>query len=163
MPGPTPSDLAQSFPPGYGIEMAGENAERRATALHRSDGSSFREPWTGGRKKAAHRSAAGDRGNWQRIAGTSATCWLPSYAAGSCAALRSNEQIVTGVYGNRTHRELCSNPPAVLKTVAPTRGANTPEPCFSTTSAEILRCFDSIAVATGSLPARGPIRRALPR
>ena len=35
----------------------------------------------------------------------------------------------TGVYGNRTHRELCSNPPLVLKTRAPTRGANTPR-CF---------------------------------
>src|SRR5437867_12919164 len=33
-----------------------------------------------------------------------------------------------GVYGNRTHRELCSNPPLVLKTRAPTRGANTPRP-----------------------------------
>src|SRR5262249_8211888 len=33
----------------------------------------------------------------------------------------------TGVYGNRTHWELCSNPPLVLKTRAPTRGANTPE------------------------------------
>src|SRR6059058_1271566 len=32
-----------------------------------------------------------------------------------------------GAYGNRTHRELCSNPPLVLKTRAPTRGANTPE------------------------------------
>ena len=32
----------------------------------------------------------------------------------------------TGVYGNRTHCELCSNPPLVLKTRAPTRGANTP-------------------------------------
>jgi integrase len=32
----------------------------------------------------------------------------------------------TGVYGNRTHSEPCSNPPLVLKTRAPTRGANTP-------------------------------------
>src|SRR5438552_19023547 len=32
----------------------------------------------------------------------------------------------TGVYRNRTDRELCSNPPLVLKTRAPTRGANTP-------------------------------------
>src|SRR5215472_1217040 len=32
----------------------------------------------------------------------------------------------TGVYGNRTHRELCSNPPLVLKTRAATRRANTP-------------------------------------
>jgi hypothetical protein len=32
----------------------------------------------------------------------------------------------SGVYGNRTHWELCSNPPLVLKTRAPTRGANTP-------------------------------------
>lgn len=32
-----------------------------------------------------------------------------------------------GVYGNRTHRELCSNPPLVLKTRARTSGANTPE------------------------------------
>ena len=31
------------------------------------------------------------------------------------------------MYGNRTHRELCSNPPLVLKTRAPTRGANTPK------------------------------------
>src|SRR5438105_2496680 len=29
------------------------------------------------------------------------------------------------VYGNRTHWELFSNPPLVLKTRAPTRGANT--------------------------------------
>src|SRR5262245_62037309 len=29
------------------------------------------------------------------------------------------------VYGNRTHRQLCSNRPLVLKTRAPTRGANT--------------------------------------
>src|SRR5215467_11834403 len=35
-----------------------------------------------------------------------------------------------GVYGNRTHWELCSNPPLVLKTRAPTRGANTPECWF---------------------------------
>jgi hypothetical protein len=33
---------------------------------------------------------------------------------------------VTGVYGNRTHRELCSNPPLVLKTRANTSCANTP-------------------------------------
>lgn len=32
-----------------------------------------------------------------------------------------------GVYGNRTHWELCSNPPLVLKTRARTSGANTPE------------------------------------
>ena len=31
------------------------------------------------------------------------------------------------MYGNRTHRELYSNPPLVLKTRAPTRGANTPK------------------------------------
>ena len=36
-------------------------------------------------------------------------------------------KLFTGVYGNRTHCELCSNPPLVLKTRAPTRGANTPE------------------------------------
>ena len=41
-----------------------------------------------------------------------------------CKAFEENEP---GVYGNRTHCELCSNPPLVLKTRAPTRGANTPE------------------------------------
>src|SRR6266852_6284025 len=35
-----------------------------------------------------------------------------------------------GVYGNRTHRELCSNPPLVLKTRAAARRANTPEALF---------------------------------
>lgn len=40
------------------------------------------------------------------------------------------------MYGNRTHWELCSNPPLVLKTRAPTRGANTPkvERSYCTTS-----------------------------
>ncbi len=33
----------------------------------------------------------------------------------------------TGVYGNRIHWELCSNPPLVLKTRAITRCANTPK------------------------------------
>jgi|GEM_PF-3075277 len=32
-----------------------------------------------------------------------------------------------GMYGNRTHWELCSNPPMVLKTMANTSCANTPE------------------------------------
>lgn len=33
----------------------------------------------------------------------------------------------TGMYGNRTHRELCSNPPPVLKTGASTSRTNTPD------------------------------------
>jgi integrase/recombinase XerD len=40
---------------------------------------------------------------------------------------KPQEMQQAGVYGNRTHLELCSNPTLVLKTRAPTRGANTPE------------------------------------
>ena len=38
------------------------------------------------------------------------------------------------MYGNRTHWELCSNPPMVLKTMANTSCANTPENRFLLTS-----------------------------
>src|SRR6516162_5957891 len=38
----------------------------------------------------------------------------------------TSERRKTEVYGNRTHWELCSNPPLVLKTRALARGANTP-------------------------------------
>src|SRR4051812_45528193 len=46
-----------------------------------------------------------------------------AFPTGRCA---NGHRRATGVYGNRIHRELCSNPPPVLKTGAPTRGANTP-------------------------------------
>ena len=42
-------------------------------------------------------------------------------------ALWHNMLTKAGVYGNRTHRELCSNPPLVLKTRAATRRTNTPD------------------------------------
>src|SRR5262249_106691 len=37
----------------------------------------------------------------------------------------TSQALQAEVYGNRTHRQLCSNRPLVLKTRAPTRGANT--------------------------------------
>jgi hypothetical protein len=48
---------------------------------------------------------------------------------------------MAGVYGNRTHSELCSNPPLVLKTRATTRCANTPETHFLLVIASKWRFF----------------------
>src|SRR5262249_11318248 len=55
---------------------------------------------------------------------------------------------ISGVYGNRTHSELCSNPPPVVKTGAPTRGANTPRPGRSRTIRVVVhltRCYQGKA------------------
>src|SRR5262245_1429391 len=46
-------------------------------------------------------------------------------AGGNCASDCANGMETTRVYGNRTHWELCSNPPLVLKTRAVARRADT--------------------------------------